>query len=231
MEHAVDAAAHVQRLGVGLDVDVGGLHADGVGDEAVHDLDDRGVVGEGRLVGDERLLLLAQLAQLAPRVEEGGAGLLERALGADDGAHVALGAQPDLVDGDDVEGVGHRQHQGPVVLQLEREDAPVDQVARQQGERLGREVDLVEVGDLEPQLRRQGLDEVLLRDESLADEHVTQPPPLDLLAARAASIWCWLTRPSATSRAPSRRRPAEIPSRPEGQACLHATLTFHSPRR
>ena len=69
---------------------------------------------------------LAQLAQLAPRVEEGGAGLVERGLGADDGAHVALGAQPDLVDGDDVEGVGHRQHQGPVVLQLEREDAPVD---------------------------------------------------------------------------------------------------------
>jgi len=32
---------------------------------AVHDLDDRGVMGESSVVGDERLLTLAQLAQLS----------------------------------------------------------------------------------------------------------------------------------------------------------------------
>ena len=107
-------------------------------------------------------------------------------VGADDDLHVALGAQPDLVDGDDVEGVGHRQHQRAVLLHLEREDAPVHhEVAREQRERLGREVHLVEVRDLQAQLRRQGLDEVLLRDEALADEHVPQSPPLDLLSGES----------------------------------------------
>ena len=59
------------------------------------------------------------------------------------------------------------------------------EVARQQGECLGREVDLVEIGDLEPQLRRQGFDEVRLRDEPLADEYVPQTSPLDLLASES----------------------------------------------
>ena len=56
------------------------------------------------------------------------------------------------------------------------------ELARQQAERLGREVDLVQIGDLEPQLVRQRLDEVPLRDEPLAHEHVSQPATLDLLA-------------------------------------------------
>ena len=233
VEHAVDAATDEQRLGLGLEMDVGSLHADGVGDEAVDDLDDRGIVGEGRFPGCQRLLFLALFAQLSPRVEEGGESLFEGALGADDRTHLALRAQPDLVESDDVERIGHRQHQGPVLVERERQHAsPDDDVARQEGERVGREVHPAEVGNLEVQLRRQGLDEVRLRDEALADEHISQSPPVDLLAGESGldlvlgdqAVGDEQSAEPTTACRDHRQSWYRL-------ACLHATLTFLSPRR
>ncbi len=91
----------------------------------------------------------------------------------------------------------------------------------------GREVDLIEIGDLEAQLCRQGLDEVRLRDESLADKHVTQPPPFHLLAGESGldlvladqAIRDEQSAQSATARG-DRRHGGGL------QACLHAALTF-----
>ena len=43
-EHAVDAVADLHLLLEGLEVDVRGAAVDGLGDDAVHESDDRGVV-------------------------------------------------------------------------------------------------------------------------------------------------------------------------------------------
>ena len=46
LEHAVDAVADAHVLVVGLEVDVGGAALDGLRDDLVDELDDRGVLAE-----------------------------------------------------------------------------------------------------------------------------------------------------------------------------------------
>ena len=62
VERAVDAEADPQLLVLGLDVDVGGPVAQGLGDEQVHDLHD------GRVVGDDRLDRRVRCGRCGPRV-------------------------------------------------------------------------------------------------------------------------------------------------------------------
>ena len=77
VQHAVDAAADVERVLRRLEVDVGRVHAGRVGEQRVDDLDDVGVDLAGRVVG-RRLGLSARVLELAARAEVDGDGLVER---------------------------------------------------------------------------------------------------------------------------------------------------------
>ena len=69
LEHAVDAEADAQLAALGREVDVGRALLDGLGDDAVDELDDRGVVGGLAEVDDlgGRLLLLLRRRWTARR--------------------------------------------------------------------------------------------------------------------------------------------------------------------
>ena len=182
VQHAVDAAAHVQRVLARLEVDVRGVHAGGVGEEGVDHLDDVGV--DGAPVSPPPHPPRGVL-ELAARAEVDGDRLVETALRADDGHHAPLGAHADLVDGDDVQRVGHRQVQCAVAVDAQRHE-PVahDEIARQQahGGRLrGRQR---QIGDADAHLAGDRGDDVLFGDEPLRTRTSPRRPP----------SWSWSSR-------------------------------------
>ncbi|OPZ43850.1 MAG: hypothetical protein BWY94_01796 [Actinobacteria bacterium ADurb.BinA094] len=173
MQHAVDAAADPEGVLPGFEVDVGCVHAGRVGEQAVDDLDDVGVDLSG--LGGGFLGLLARVPELAARAEVDADRLVEGGLAADDRHHALLGAHDDLVDGDDVERVGHGEHQAAVLVDAERHDpAPHDEVAREEpeGGRLRRGVH--EVGHADVHLVGDGGDDVLFGHEALGDQDLAE---------------------------------------------------------
>ena len=93
-EHAVDAKAHAHVAAVGLEVQVRGAGLHGLGDDRVHELDDRGVLGGLTDVGDRGHFLVAAvvLDRLSHRV-------VEAAHAPDQARHVLGGGHggPDVV--------------------------------------------------------------------------------------------------------------------------------------
>ena len=119
MEHAVDPEADPQ-VGLGrLDVDVGRPVGHRLGDEEIDEADDGGLVhrlaGLGDLVGLDHAVGgdLRHLAGLAVEPVEAVEGLEELVFGDDDGLDLGLGQGVDVVEGEDVGGVGHGHHQAP----------------------------------------------------------------------------------------------------------------------
>jgi hypothetical protein len=120
VEDPVDAVADPEGFLVGLDVDVRRRLLDRVGQDQVHQLDDRGVLGglaelrgvDGVLVVLQRLDVLVverlhdvfdhagRIVVLVDRVPDGG-------LRRDDGLDLEPGHELDVVDGEDVARVGH----------------------------------------------------------------------------------------------------------------------------
>ena len=181
VQHAVDAAAHAQRVLRRLQVDVRGVHAGGVGEQGVDDLDDVGVDDAAALI--DLLALVAGVLELAARTEVDGHGLVEPVLRADERHHAPLGAHAHLVDGDDVERVGHGELEAAVVVEADgHEPAPHDEVARQQAERRRLRRGLREVDDADVHLAGDGGDDVVLGDEPLGDQEVAEPSAALVLA-------------------------------------------------
>jgi hypothetical protein len=121
VQHAVDPVADTDVLLLRLDVDVRRPVLHRLGDEQVDQLDDRGVLhhlpdrGEVLLVlpfagglGRDVLDVTVHAAVAVDGVEDGRTRRHHRAdLGVGDGA--------DVVDREDVRGVGHRHDQAPLV--------------------------------------------------------------------------------------------------------------------
>ena len=124
-EHAVDAEAHAQLVAVGLEVDVRGALLDGLGDDLVDEPDDRRVVGGLAQVDD-----LGRAVVLLVVVEVGGDDVVEARQARDEAedvlaardrrADLLAGQQRDVVDGEDVGRVGHRDEQRAVVEEADR---------------------------------------------------------------------------------------------------------------
>jgi hypothetical protein len=139
LEHAVDAVLD-HHLGVpGLDVDVRGAPVQGVEDRGVHELDDGRGVGLDLVHGQD---LLAALVVVEDLELEGLGGLLQDPLGPlapfqrvlDRGRRPhrrldgGLEDEGQLVHHRDVGGVGHDQHQAPVVAPVGQEVVAEHQV-------------------------------------------------------------------------------------------------------
>ncbi len=133
------------------------------------------------------LRLVACVLELAAGAEVDGDGLVEGRLGADDGHHALLGAHADLVDGDDVQRIGHGHHEAAVVVEAERhEPAADDEVARQQSEGPGLGRGLREVDHADVHLAGDRRGDVLLAHQSLGDEDLAEAPAAVVLAGEGA---------------------------------------------
>ena len=157
-QHAVDAVAQPQRLLERLDVDVAGAVFDGLDQDEVGQLDDRGfLAGGGQLVEVDLLdgfpgdlhavgvglrlaLLLGVLDDVLHAAALGGIDVVELVedglFRGDQRGDFQPGDAPHVVDGQHVERVGHRQEQ--LVLQpRDRDDlVVVGHFARAPGRRL-----------------------------------------------------------------------------------------------
>jgi hypothetical protein len=199
VEDAVDPVTDPERFLLRLDVDVGGAIVHRLGDEQVHELDDRSVVGSR--LRDHRLEALV----FDPHV---GGGLLDERLGravepvvtADRGQHVdfrgdhrldvSLRERADVVEGHHVGGVGHRQYETAVVLETNwNAVVPPRGLFGKEGYCRGVNVRLAEIYELEPDLLRQNRYEPRLRHETELDEDAAQrAPPLRRLEPRLLEL-------------------------------------------
>jgi hypothetical protein len=137
VEHAIDAVARAEVLLVGLDVDVRRIPLDGVGQDEVHELDDRRVLGLLGELADVDVLIVVHdvdVHVVEVRHDVGKArGLvvvaIDRALdgvvGGDDDLDVVAGEELDVVDGDDVRGIRGGQDQSRPGA-VHREDRVLD---------------------------------------------------------------------------------------------------------
>ena len=180
MEHAVDAVPDPDVALGGLDVDVGGAVLNGLADQEVDELDDRGVLDDladmGEVVlrlhlaggqGRDILGIALHPVMALDRLEDG-------APGGDHGADVGARDRPDVVDGHHVGRVGHGDDQA-VLLPGDGDglEAP--------GQGVGDETDgagvdgvFAEVDELQADARRQRGDQVGLGDHALVDEDAAE---------------------------------------------------------
>ena len=178
-QDAVDAVAHGEVAGDGLEVDVGGALLDALADQRVHELDDRRV--GGRLAQVDDLRPVVGVDRLGDHdLVEGVQALDERGdvlLGRDGGPHLVAAHQRDVVDGEDVAGVDHRDEQRAVVDDLDRDRAVA--LGRARGQQVGgrhvdledAEVDLVDAEALGDHAR-----ELVGRQDAALDEHLARAP-------------------------------------------------------
>ena len=182
VQHAVDAEPDAERLLVRLDVDVAGALADGVGQDGVHELHDRGFLGRFlQLAQVDVVVVLDQLDVLVAELREHLVEVRVVVVVAVDGGrdrgrrchgdlHVVAGQELDLVDGDQVRRVGHDERQ-----RVARE-AGRDQVVFHH-QRLGyeaedvlRDVERRGIDDREAVLPLEDRQQILLGDEVQLDQ-------------------------------------------------------------
>jgi len=184
VQHAVDAEADAEHLLVRLHVDVAGALADGVGEERVHQLDDRRLLGgllqllevdlvlgaddlhalahlrEHRVVLGVRVVVVALDRRLQNRGRRG------RHL------HVVAGEELHLVDGHEVRRVGHRDGERGA-HEARRDDVVLaDERGRHDAEDFLRDVQGQRVDDRQAVLALEVREELLLRHVAEADEVV-----------------------------------------------------------
>ena len=122
-EHAVDAEAHAHVRALGLEVDVGRALLDRLGDDLVDELDDRRVVGGLAQVDDlGRAVLDVVLARRSWSTATTSSRRVMRLMSVRDvlaagdrGADLEARHDRDVVDGQDVGGVGHGDEHGALV--------------------------------------------------------------------------------------------------------------------
>ena len=128
--HAVDPAAHPHLVRIGLEVDVGGAAAHRVRDHRVHELHDRRVVGRLAQLDHLRLdLVVLDLVDRAlerPEVLDQRVDVLRRGDGA---ADLEAGGHGDVVEREQVGGVGGRHEQLAVGQERDRDRAVAARLA------------------------------------------------------------------------------------------------------
>ena len=206
LEHAVDAEAHAQLAPVGRQVDVGGAALDRLGDDLVDELDDRRVFG-GLVQRDDLPAVffdfLEHLGGLADDVFEPVQARDQRGdvvRRRDRDADLVAGHDRDVVDGEHVRGVGHRDEQRALVGERHRHrlvalgDGRADEVGGGHVDREDAEVEVVEAVALGQRAR-----EPVLGERAVFEQH-----PLGRGAGRCASSRA-RRRPACARRAPCRR--------------------------
>ena len=224
VEHAVDAEADAEDLFVGLEVDVGGAAADGIDQDHVDESDERRLVGRllqfedvdlaaAAIVVRQDLDLARLVLQFADDIGQDGVlpviaaldRLLDRALRRHHRHDAKRGEELDVVEGEDVGGVGHRQRKRVsgsfdrehLVLaghvpghELEDVGIDVELGERDRGDAVlpGEEADKLLLGqELEPDQHRpelvagpplvgEGALQLLARDQAFPDEQIAQAP-------------------------------------------------------
>ena len=221
VQHAVDPVADPQAVLGRLDVDVAGPVLDGLGDEHVDVLDDRGVLDDLADLGE--LVLASRPCVIALRdvvhVGVGAAEPLDRGeqvvAGGHDGPRLPPGDLPDVVQGEDVAGVGHRERRACLLVVADGQDGVP---ARDGGSRTGDggRVDRVlgQVDEVQADLARERCDELGLGDVAHVDEHAAERLPARSCSSQASSSCSASTSRSSsrmsvncfTSGAPASRR-------------------------
>ena len=175
MQHAVDTAAHPQKVFARLDVYVAGPHAGCVRDEGIH-RGDHGLVDGRRDVGVGRRAVALTVAELAARAEVDGYGLVKAALRAHHAHHALTRAQAHLVDRHHVERVGHGQYQVALELHAKGKDTVThDEVTRQQADGHSGRRFLMQVGHADIHLLGEFLHQLHLGEHALAHQDGAQP--------------------------------------------------------
>ena len=165
LQHAVDAEAHAHLAAVGLEVDVRGALLDRLGDDRVHELDHRRVLGGLADVGDRAPSSSSSSSTASATASS---RRLMRPISAGDvvgrghdRAHLVAGHQLQVVERQHVRRVGHRHQQRAVVVEADRHGVEAarglgrDQVHRRQVGAVDLQVDVVEaeaLGDRAGQL-------------------------------------------------------------------------------
>ena len=200
--HAVDAHAD-QKLGLmRLEVNVAGALGDGALDDAVDQADGRGAGGAvlAKLVDREgvaglRPSLAAAHALAAHLLNRPGRALvavedldaaLDGGLGGDHRDHLPPDGFPDLFNGVEVQRVVHGEVE-LVLHRLDRHDLilPRDVLRKHLGQLRGN-VDLGQVDILDAELHLQRLDQFVLRDDLIFDQHVAETVLRPLLQIQSA---------------------------------------------
>ena len=183
---AVDAVPQHDAIGHGLDVDVGRPLVNRLGDQPMHQADDRGflpgadvdrrvdraVHGHVDRLGDQRLLGEHPRRSLGAAVDE----RLDRALGGDGGVDLAVEPKPQQIEQLQVHRVVDHQLEPAVGLPQRQDQVLLDEVLRDQ-----REVDLllglrpVEVDELHVKLGSQGLGDLLVATEGRLHQRLADP--------------------------------------------------------
>ncbi len=175
VEHTVDATAHVEGVLARFEMDVGGSHARGVGQERVDQFDGAGIHNAGRGLTGLAAALFAGVLELAARAEVDGHRFVEAALHADDRDDASLDAHADLVDRDHVEGVRHGEHETAVVGDAQRHDAVAhDEVAREEADGVGLGHRVAEIDHPDAHLAGDSCDDLLLGDGAIADQYLAE---------------------------------------------------------
>ena len=198
-EHAVDAEAHAQLGPVGLQVDVRRALLDGLSDDLVDQPDDRRVVGG--------LAQLDDLGRTAVVVENVGPGddvvkarqardqALDVLAARDRRTDLLAGQQRDVIDRQDVGGIGHRDEQRALVDERDRDGlVALGGGDRDQVRRLHVGLEDAEIEVLEAVALGQRAREPVRRQRAVLDE--------DVLRHRAS---CAAPRRSRRRRARARR--------------------------
>ncbi len=188
MEHAVDAEPDAEIVGARLDVDVRGAFLEGLAEDQVDVLDDRGVLDHRVKIGD-----LGDLGLVSGRgLRRSGLGCEGRlavvavharqvlgylACAADHDMNVVPEQRAQVVNGEHVRGVCHADHR--CVTAVGEREHPVatgkrlgNQLCRLRVERF-----VVEVDELHARLGSRRTDQVLLGDEAELAQDVAERPP------------------------------------------------------
>ena len=199
---AVDTHTHDHLSLARLKVDIARAFGDGALDDGVDEADGGGVVdrvvdlvcGEGEVL---RLRVIAALAGSLPLHLLDGAGRalvpvedLDRALNhgavGHHGHHLLAHGLAHLFDRVEVERVAHGEVE-LILLDAHRNDGILlGDIPRHNGGQLRRDVDLAEIYILNAELHLQGLDELVLRNDAVCDQHLTETALLCFLQLKAA---------------------------------------------
>ena len=189
VEHAVHPVAHLDRLGLGLDVNVGGLVVDGLGDDEVDDAHDRRFVDHLLELVDGQLLVGAVLVLERTEVLRG--DVFHRLFDLDEVGHAELRVdgfddgffgrdhrvdvepcdQADVIDGDDVERIHHRHGQSVVALGDRYDFIPLRQMLGDGPSQIRVDANLIHIHEAHSHLTAHGFDNVFLRNEAKGNEN------------------------------------------------------------
>ena len=176
VEDAVDPEQDTGVSFLGVDVDVGGALLDGLRDDRVHELDDRGVLvgllGE-RGLQRPALVVVDDVFDRALQAPEAGREQVDVLGRGRRDAHAAVGDHRDVVDAEDVRRVGHRQQQRAVVGEGDGDRlVALDGLGAEQVD--GAHVGLVdgEVDVVQAEAFGDDACELVLAQDALLDEHL-----------------------------------------------------------